>query len=79
MRYRHKPTEVEAIKYTGLNLPDVQKFIGANYHFHRNGLYIKTLEGPMKVTAGSWVIRGIKGEFYACKSEIFEASYEAIA
>ena len=39
---------------------------------------IKTLEGTMVASKGDWVIRGVKGEFYPCKPEIFEATYEPI-
>lgn len=37
---------------------------------------IKTLEGDMRVCPGDWIIRGIKGEYYSCKPDIFEATYE---
>jgi hypothetical protein len=39
---------------------------------------IGTLEGPHEVTSGDWIIRGVKGEFYPCKPDIFEATYEAV-
>lgn len=42
-------------------------------------LYIGTLEGPHKASAGDWIIRGIKGELYPCKPDIFEAIYEPVA
>lgn len=41
-------------------------------------LMIRTLEGDMKVGLGDWVIRGVKGEFYPCKPDIFEQTYELI-
>lgn len=41
-----------------------------------NEFYIQTLEGKMIVNYGDWVIKGIKGEFYPCKPDIFEATYE---
>lgn len=44
----------------------------------RLGLIIPTLEGDMLATEGDWVIRGLKGEFYPCKPDIFEASYEEV-
>jgi hypothetical protein len=40
---------------------------------------IDTLEGQMRIAPGDWVIRGVKGEFYPCKSDIFEATYERVA
>lgn len=41
-------------------------------------LIIPTLEGDLRATAGDWIIRGIKGEFYPCKADIFAATYEAV-
>lgn len=41
-------------------------------------IYIETLEGRMRVDIGDWVIRGVKGEFYPCKPDIFEATYEPV-
>jgi len=41
-------------------------------------MVIRTLEGDMKVSLGDWVIRGVQGEFYPCKPDIFEATYEAV-
>jgi len=40
--------------------------------------YIETLEGGHEVTPGDWIIRGVKGEYYPCKPDIFEATYEAV-
>ena len=42
------------------------------------GLFIRTLEGTMRADAGDWIIRGVQGEFYPCKPDIFEATYEAV-
>jgi hypothetical protein len=40
--------------------------------------YVATLEGPLNVSDGDWIIKGIKGEFYPCKPDIFELTYEAV-
>jgi hypothetical protein len=40
--------------------------------------YIRTLEGNMYVMPGDWIIKGVKGEFYPCKPDIFELTYEAV-
>lgn len=42
-------------------------------------LYINTLEGEMMAQPGDWVIKGIQGEFYPCKPDIFEATYQAVS
>ena len=41
-------------------------------------LFIPTLEGEMTAQPGDWIIRGVKGEFYPCKPDIFEATYEPV-
>ena len=46
--------------------------------YRAEGIYIRTLEGEMHVSAGDYVIRGVQGEFYPCKPEIFAATYEAV-
>lgn len=46
--------------------------------FHDGEITISTLEGKMKAVDGDWIIRGIKGEFYPCKPDIFLATYEAV-
>lgn len=44
----------------------------------RESLAISTMEGPLAVTFGDWIIRGVKGEIYPCKPDIFEATYERV-
>ncbi len=64
------PRDVEEMYvYQGVVLPEY----GSNY------LEIETLEGEMTARPGDWVIRGVKGEFYPCKPEIFDATYEEVA
>lgn len=52
------------------------KYLGSEKVF--DGLLIWTLEGTMKADVGDWIIRGVKGEFYPCKPDIFAATYEAV-
>jgi hypothetical protein len=88
-RYRKKPVVIEAIRYTGDNVADVLAFAGdaANgsllptdtpYSITDPSVFIQTLEGRMCVSKGDYVIRGVKGEFYPCKPDIFEATYDAV-
>lgn len=77
-KFRKKPAVIEAMQWNGP--PDdaaLEKFAG---HFASIGaeVYITTLEGSMRVSPGDWVIRGVKGEFYPCKPDIFEATYEKV-
>ena len=77
MRYRKKPVEIEAVRWTGENLEEIKEFAkGALVHRGPAGIAIDTLEGRMRADKGDYIIKGIKGEFYPCKSDIFEMTYE---
>lgn len=78
-KYRKKPAAIEAVKYTGKNnVNDILNFIGERKLAYLDGetLNIETLEGVMKADVGDYIIKGIKGESYPCKPDIFEATYE---
>lgn len=78
--YRKRPVEVEAVQWHGeSNCLEVFKFLGmehADDEMDHSVIYIDTLEGVMEVHPGDWVIRGVQGEYYPCKSEIFAATYD---
>ena len=78
MMYRKKPVIIEAHRYTrtGLDAERVAKWCGGNRT--NEGLEIPTLEGTMRADYGDWIIKGVKGEFYPCKPDIFAATYEAV-
>jgi hypothetical protein len=83
MKYRKKPVVIEAVQYSasnGMRIADAPSWlIDAISHgtlFERGGMQIKTLEGNMLVRDGDWIIRGVKGELYPCKPDIFAATYE---
>ena len=81
MKYRKKPVIVDAIQWTGENEKEVESFLvlgGAWFDKDSNFLIICTLEGDMYVDKGDYIIRGIKGEFYSCKPDIFEETYETL-
>lgn len=91
-QYRKKPVIIEAIQWIGSNLREVIAFTDGppdtrTMHAQmawddysdlvdRDGLKIHTLEGKMLANVGDWIIKGVKGEFYPCKPEIFAATYE---
>lgn len=75
-RYRKKPVVIEAMQYTGGNHDEIDTFMGRGEHDELNRRFISTLEGRMLVSPGDWVIRGVQGELYPCKPEIFDATYE---
>lgn len=74
-----KPVEIEALQWTGYNLDEVLDFTKSksNIKMH-NQLVIQTLEGDMVATVGDFIIKGIKGEFYPCKEDIFHLTYNTI-
>jgi hypothetical protein len=84
MKYRKKPVVVEAVRWDGD--PDTANtFIGESYgvdweYFEKgsDAIRIPTLEGDHRGEVGDWIIRGVKGEFYPCKPDIFEATYEPV-
>src|SRR5690606_633802 len=76
-KYRKKPVVVEAIQWTGDNTSEIMKWIGDKAYF-RDTLYIKTLEGDHRASVGDYIIKGIKGEFYPCKPDVFEKTYELV-
>ena len=92
MKYRKKPVIIEAIQWNENNLKEVMEFIGSEFKYEKDtsyytnkfnygpalGLRLCTLEGEMKVSKGDYIIKGIKGEFYPCKPDIFEETYEGV-
>ncbi len=77
MKYRKKPVVIEAIQWTGFNLAEIVSFVGEDYSVKPNDdLMIKTLQGELHATANDWIIKGVKGEFYPCKPDIFKATYD---
>lgn len=76
--YRKKPVHVKAIRYTGNNGADIGLFVGAADRNEDNQFLIHTLEGKMAADPGDYIIRGVAGEFYPCKPDIFAATYEQV-
>lgn len=90
--YRKKPVVIEAVQWSNNNR-DMFDFLtttvnqtivgsGDNFYIDHNkvegGLVIKTLEGEHIADLGDWIIKGVKGEFYPCKNEIFRLTYEEV-
>lgn len=82
MKYIKKPVIIEAIQFGPEgNAAKIIDWAGANGVFVRldhSGIHIKTLEGTMLAARNDWIIKGIKGEFYPCKPDIFELTYEKL-
>jgi hypothetical protein len=81
MKYRKKSVVIEAVQWTGQNEDEVDAFLGGAEWKTTSPPCpcIKTPEGTMTASVGDWIIKGVKGEFYLCKPDIFEATYEAEA
>lgn len=93
-QYRKKPVIVEAVQLDNLNVPSVVRWIGQEDKAKMNlesdeawtlgkappifSVTICTLEGNMKAMPGDYIIKGVNGEFYPCKPDIFEKTYEAV-
>jgi hypothetical protein len=82
MDVRKLPIQVEALLWNGENFGEVEGFTdgkAVDGELGPNGrLFIETLEGRMEAKAGSWIIKGVHGEFYACEPNIFAETYEIL-
>lgn len=78
-QYKKKPIVIEAVQWTGSNQSEIDKFIGEFSLIHSDGsIRIYTLEGVMRVSQNDYIIKGINGEFYPCKPDIFKNTYEEL-
>jgi len=77
MKYRKKPVEIDAIQWTGDNKLEIFDFCNMSYITDQE-LRIQTLEGSMIASINDYIIKGVMGEFYPCKPDIFEMTYEKI-
>ena len=80
-QYRKKPVVIEAVRFTTetnlrKSFPDIEIWNGKSDSVIE--VYIKTLEGKMKISEWDYIIKGIKGEYYPCKPDIFKETYERV-
>ena len=76
-KFRKRPVVVEAVQWDGTpTLADVERLAGEGLLRHNHQLVIPTREGVMTADPGDWIIKGVEGEIYPCKPDIFEATYE---
>jgi hypothetical protein len=92
MKFRKKPVIIDAVQLRMDTCEEVSDFVGAGKLPDGNpeckfaslqngksvGLFIPTLEGVMTAMENDWIIKGVQGEFYPCKPDIFEQTYEAV-
>ena len=81
-KFRKKPVVIEAVQITDATFdaphPNPEHIPGVIYDPVKHEAYIQTLEGTMTASLGDWIIRGIKGEFYPIKEDIFFQTYEPV-
>lgn len=77
MRFTKKPVTIEAIQWLGDNADEILNFCPTAIVTSDTYVDIPTLEGAMQAQIGDWIIKGVKGEFYPCKPDIFALTYEA--
>ena len=82
MKFRKKPVVIEAIQFTGDNWKEIGEFCGLKAEIAKLNrvdiLLIKSLEGDHRANANDWIIKGVQGEFYACKPDIFKQTYDEL-
>lgn len=83
MKYKKKPVIIEAIQFedTAERIRELSEFMGGvHVYYEDNNPYvpIETLEGTMRASVGDYIIKGVNGEFYPCKPDIFEKTYEKV-
>ena len=82
--YIKQPVTVEAMQFTGDNWRECYQFMSneplwfTQDDWGRDEISIQTLEGTMKAKVGDYIIKGVAGEFYPCKPEIFQTTYAKI-
>ena len=80
-KYQKKPVTIEAIQYTGRNYDELKRFCGdveIIFDLFNKCIYIPTLEGDVRASDGDFIIKGVKGEYYPCKPDIFVKTYEPV-
>lgn len=86
MKYRKKPVVIDAIQFDKTNGGVIAHWSGGRFEAKASDpndvaewVDIPTLEGVMRANLGDYIIRGVQGEFYPCKPDIFEQTYEPVA
>ena len=87
MKFRKIPVVIEAIQFNGLDdylkivewaENSIGKAVDEVFGYSTPNMSIQTLEGKHIANPGDWIIKGVKGEFYPCKNDIFKMTYEEV-
>lgn len=80
-KYKKKPVVIDAEQWTGCTSPKMDQLVEGQEHklaVQGTTLFIATFEGEMEANRGDYIIKGIQGELYPCKPDIFESTYESV-
>ena len=77
-KYRKKPVVVEVVQWTGDNIDEVLEFGQGKIKYINGKPTIETLEGTLTASKNDYIIKGIKGEYYPCKPDVFANTYEEV-
>lgn len=79
-KFRKKPVEIEAVQFLIEDASTAVAFCGGLFSSFGGDscIEIRTLEGTMRADVGDWIIRGVKGEHYPCKPDVFAETYEPV-
>ncbi|PNY87124.1 hypothetical protein [Staphylococcus agnetis] len=83
IKARKKPIEVECVQFTDIESAEyIEEWSGAQVVYHvskyRKILVVKTLEGEMNATINDYIVKGVNGEFYPVKPDVFHKTYEVL-
>ena len=82
-KYRKRPVVIEAVQWTGENFEELWRLLESKegravYEESDMSIFLETLEGTMKAQVGDYIIKGVQGEIYPCKPDIFKSTYEQV-
>lgn len=78
-KYVKRPVTIEAVQWTGDNIDEIREFAGDVMSYVDGVLHLSTLEGTVVASVNDYIIKGIAGEFYPCKPDIFVRSYDGVS
>ena len=78
MKFKTIPVVIDAVKWTGLNVNELNEFMGFRPKVIDGRIRIQTPGGAIYASVGDYIIKGIKGEFYPCKPDMFKETYEEV-
>lgn len=77
-QFRKRPVVIEAVRYTGHNHDEIAAFTEGQAELAGRLVIIPTLEGRMTAVPGVWIVKGVAGELYPCRADVFEETYEPL-